>query len=131
MVIFVWGLSLSVGLLIVSNCIRLSFLQRKDEIEVLELVGATPKFIRVPFLIEGLVLGLTASILSILISYGAHSVLLGWLSSKLGFWMAIQEIKPIESWFLIANLILGAGFGVLGAWNCVRKINTGWSAAVG
>lgn len=126
-----WILSLSVGLLIVSNCIRLSFLQRREEIEVLELVGATPRFIRIPFLLEGLVLGIAASLLSIAVSFGAHSLLLGWMASKMDFWLAIRELAPLQGWYVFVNLLSGAAFGVLGAWNCVRKLNTGWSAAAG
>lgn len=128
-VVLLWVLSLSVGLLIVSNCIRLSFLQRKDEIEILELVGATTRFIRIPFLLEGVVLGLGASILSLAISYGTHTLLLTWLASNLNFWMAVQDISPMEPWFIVVNIFSGVAFGVLGAWNCVRKLNTGWSAA--
>lgn len=130
LVLLLWALSLTVGLLIVSNCIRLSFLQRREEIEVLELVGATRRFIRVPFLIEGLVIGVTASVLSLAASYGLHSALLSWLSVKWTFWMAIQELSPLQGWYIAANLLSGAAFGSLGAWNCVRKLNTGWSAAV-
>lgn len=125
----IWILSLSVGLLIVSNCIRLSFLQRREEIEVLELVGATTRFIRIPFMIEGLVLGIAASILSLLVSFGIHSVLLGWLAQKWNFWLALSEIVPMQPWYVIANIAAGISFGALGSWNCVRKLNTGWSAA--
>lgn len=124
-----WILSLSVGLLIVSNCIRLSFLQRREEIEVLELVGATARFIRIPFLIEGLVLGLTASLLSIAISFGLHSLLLTWLSDNWNFWMALQQMTALQPWYIAVNLVSGVLFGALGAWNCVRQLNTGWSAA--
>lgn len=131
LVAVLWVLSLSVGLLIVSNCIRLSFLQRREEIEVLELVGATPRFIRVPFLLEGVVLGIAASVLSLGLSFGLHSLLLNWLSVKMNFWLALQEIAPLKPWYIAANLVSGVAFGVLGAWNCVRKLNTGWSAANG
>lgn len=131
LVALIWILSLSVGLLIVSNCIRLSFLQRREEIEVLELVGATSRFIRVPFLLEGIVLGLAASVLSLGFSFGLHTVLLSWLSAKWNFWMALQSVPALQWWHIAANLASGAVFGALGAWNCVRKINTGWSAASG
>jgi len=130
-VALLWVLSLSVGLLIVSNCIRLSFLQRRDEIEVLELVGATTRFIRVPFLIEGLVLGLAASIFSLAFSFGLHTLLLAWLSAKWNFWLALQNMAPLQPWYVLVNVLSGMTFGVLGAWNCVRKLNTGWSAAAG
>ncbi len=48
LLLLMWALSLSVGLLIISNSIRLSFWQRKEEIEILELVGATTRFVRTP-----------------------------------------------------------------------------------
>lgn len=131
LVALIWILSLSVGLLIVSNCIRLSFLQRREEIEVLELVGATARFIRTPFLLEGLVLGLAASVLSLGMSFGIHSLLLTWLSAKWNFWMALQSVPALQWWYVAANIVSGAAFGCLGAWNCVRKLNTGWSAAAG
>jgi cell division transport system permease protein len=127
-VILLWALSLSVGLLIVGNCIRLSFLQRREEIEVLELVGATSRFIRMPFLLEGISIGLAASLLSLGLSFALHSALLGWLGHKLDFWMALQQVAPIQPWYIFANVLTGVGFGAIGAWNCVRKLNTGWAA---
>jgi cell division transport system permease protein len=128
-VVLLWILSLSAGLLIVSNCIRLSFLQRREEIEVLELVGATMRFIRFPFLIEGMCIGLLASVISLALSFGLHSLLLGWLSQKWDFWIVLAHLPPLPAWALGANLATGCVFGVLGAWNCVRKLNTGWAAA--
>lgn len=125
-----WLLSLSVGLLIISNCIRLSFWQRKEEIEILELVGATSRFVRTPFLFEGVMLGLIASIFSLLISVVFHSLMLSWLSQTWSFWAALEQVRPLEGWTVVANILTGLVFGLLGAWNCVRKINTGWSAAV-
>lgn len=126
-----WALSMGVGLLIVSNCIRLSFLQRKDEIEVLELVGATSRFIRMPFLLEGFVLGVVASICSLGLSYGMHALLLNWLAGKWNFWLALQSLAPLQGWYVGLNIVSGIAFGTLGAWNCVRRLNTGWSAAAG
>jgi cell division transport system permease protein len=127
-VVLIWILSLSVGLLIVSNCIRLSFLQRREEIKVLELVGATPRFIRMPFLFEGVTIGLAASLLSLISSFAIHSALLGWIGGKLDFWLAIQQVAPMQPWYVAANLLTGVCFGALGAWNCVRRLNTGWAA---
>ncbi len=129
LVAMIWTLSLSVGLLIVSNCIRLSFLQRKEEIEILELVGATPAFIRTPFLVEGIVLGILSSLLSLLLSYSIHAVLINWMRSEWSFWFAFSELPPLQPWYILTNILAGVGFGALGAWNCVRRLNTGWSAA--
>jgi len=126
----IWLLSLCVGLLIISNCIRLSFWQRKEEIEILELVGATSGFVRTPFLFEGAMLGVIASVISLLLSFAFHSALLGWLAQTWSFWVAIEQLSPLEGWTVLVNFATALAFGLLGAWNCVRKINTGWSAAV-
>ena len=123
-----WLLASCVGLLIVGNCIRLSFQQRRDAIEIMELLGATPRFIRRPFLIEGLVLGLVASALSLPLSWGLHAGLLHWLENVGQAWFAGDLVSPMPFWSVVVNLASGAGFGLLGAWHCVRRLNTGWSA---
>lgn len=57
---------LSFGLiLIISNTIRLSIYSRQDEIELMLLVGATPHFVKIPFLLEGMLQGLSGSLLSL------------------------------------------------------------------
>jgi cell division transport system permease protein len=94
-------------------------------------VGATSRFIRTPFLLEGAVLGILASILSLVLSYLLHSLFLAWVGDQMSFWVAIRELAPLKGWYIAANLCAGVGFGLLGAWNCVRKLNTGWSAAAG
>ena len=60
------GALLSFGLiLIISNTIRLSIYSRQDEIELMLLIGATPGFVKIPFLLEGILQGLCGSILSL------------------------------------------------------------------
>ena len=60
------GALLSFGLiLIISNTIRLSIYSRQDEIELMLLIGATPGFVKIPFLLEGFLQGLCGSILSL------------------------------------------------------------------
>lgn len=130
-VVLFWCLSLAVGLMIVGNCIRLSFSQRRQEIEILELVGATARFIRLPFLVEGVMLGLVAACLSLGLSYALHTLLLSGLGDRWEFWLALREVPPMRGWYVVASLASGIGFGALGAWNCVRRLNTGWSAAAG
>ncbi len=57
------GSLLAIGLtLIISNTIKLSYYSRQDEIELMLLIGATPRYVKIPFLIEGLLQGLTGGI---------------------------------------------------------------------
>ena len=60
------GVFLSLGLiLIISNTIRLSIYSRQDEIELMLLIGATPKFVKIPFILEGMLQGLCGSLVSL------------------------------------------------------------------
>jgi len=60
------GILLSLGLtLIISNTIRLSIYSRQDEIELMLLIGATPRFVKIPFLLEGMLQGLSGSLISL------------------------------------------------------------------
>lgn len=60
------GTLLSLGLiLIISNTIRLSIYSRQDEIELMLLIGATPSFVKIPFLLEGMLQGLVGSLVSL------------------------------------------------------------------
>ena len=60
------GILLSLGLiLIISNTIGLSIYSRQDEIELMLLIGATPRFVKIPFLLEGMLQGLSGSLISL------------------------------------------------------------------
>jgi cell division transport system permease protein len=59
-------------ILIVSNTIRLSFISRKDEVELMVLIGATPGFIKLPFLLEGMIQGLLGATFGLVLVKIAH-----------------------------------------------------------
>jgi cell division transport system permease protein len=71
--LFAIGGLLSLGLtLIISNTIRLSIYSRQDEIELMLLIGATPRFVKIPFLLEGMIQGLAGSLLALILIGGVH-----------------------------------------------------------
>ena len=81
------GALLSFGLiLIISNTIRLSIYSRQDEIELMLLIGATPGFVKIPFLLEGMLQGLCGSLLSL----GLMGVIYYYLKSE--FQVSIESI---------------------------------------
>jgi len=75
------------SVLVILNTIRLTIFTRKDEIEIMRLVGASDRFIKVPFIIEGVIYGFLACIL-------AQAVL----------WLAIGFISPLTSQYLGAEV---------------------------
>jgi cell division transport system permease protein len=104
------GALLSFGLiLIISNTIRLSIYSRQDEIELMLLIGATPGFVKIPFLLEGMLQGLCGSILAI----GLMGVIYYYLKSE--FQVSIESIARGMDFQFISQpfLLILVGLSVL------------------
>ncbi len=94
---------LGLGLiLIISNTIKLSFYARQEEIELMLLIGATPNFVRVPFMIEGMFQGLLGGIFALALIKSLQ------LYIKVQFQGSLQSIaRGMEFQFISQPLILG------------------------
>ncbi len=122
------GLLFAVGVaFIIANTIRMEIQNRREEIEVMALVGATPGFIRRPFLYSGLWYGLLGGTLAWLVVRGGLLLLSEPVARLSGSYQAdFQLAAPGPA--VSALLILGSGlFGILGSWLVVgqhlRKVN--------
>lgn len=104
-----------VVIVVVSNAVKITVFQRKDEIAIMKLVGATDLFVRTPFLLSGLVQGTLGALLGLAALAIAHASLAGVvkvaLSGALGAF--VLEPMPLSLWLLL--LVSGAVLGVLGA----------------
>lgn len=124
-VVVVLGLSIFA----VGNAIRASLANRREEIEVLELVGASPQMIRSPFLFEGAVQGFFAVITALIVSGGAFLIFSQFINSGLPMNTAQTEIKFLPWYLVVLFPLVGSLIGALGSYLCVSQINTGWAAA--
>lgn len=119
------GMVLIAGLLftamfLISNTIKITIYARRTEIEIMKLVGATNWFIRWPFLLEGLFLGVIGSILPIVLILAAYNSALGMLNEKLTG--TIFELLPYNPFvFQISALLLFIG-AVIGMWGSVMSV---------
>ncbi|MBT5469145.1 MAG: ABC transporter permease [Nitrospina sp.] len=86
--------------LIISNTIRLSIYSRQAEIELMLLIGATPRFVKIPFLLEGMLQGLIGSILALFLIGGAHFYLKSEFQSSI-------ESMAMEIEFIAEPFLLG------------------------
>jgi len=112
--LFLGGILVLASFFIISNVIKLNVLARKNEIEILRLVGATNTFIRIPFLFEGVLMGVAGSTLSLLVVLLLIKLFPLYLGSSLG---ALQEIVGFRYLTLTqaVGLVLGGGgVGLLG-----------------
>lgn len=118
---FLGGILILASLFIISNVIKLNVLARRSEIEILRLVGATNTFIRVPFLIEGVMMGVAGSALSLLIVLFLVKSFPLYLGSSLG---ALQELLSFRylRWTEVLGLLGGGGLvGFLGSLSSIAR----------
>ncbi|KYG66561.1 hypothetical protein AZI86_05820 [Bdellovibrio bacteriovorus] len=120
---------LGAALFVISNAIRASIASRKEEIVVLEMIGATPSMIRKPFLVEGAILGLTSSVLAVGLCFAIYLGIKNVLIEKLSFLQLSQHIQFLTPIAWIAFVIVGTSLGALASYLCVRRINDGFAGS--
>lgn len=117
-------LLIAISVFIISNTIKLTVHARRKEISIMKYVGATNSFIRWPFIVEGIIIGIISALLTILIIYGGYTFI---ISKILGVFNSIQvnvsllTFKDMYQIILIVYMALGIGIGVLGSSISMRK----------
>lgn len=113
-----------ISIYIIANTIKLTVHARRKEISIMKYVGATNSFIRAPFMIEGVIIGIMSSAISL----GIVGALYNWGTIKMAQSETIQKIgvnmlqfKDLFSSILIVYIILGVGIGIIGSRISMRK----------
>lgn len=115
-----------VSIVVISNTIRLSVYARRREINIMKYVGATNGFIRWPFFVEGVGVGLLSAVLAGAIVLAAYAGLVQASGQLTGFWGTLlgASVLPVSQvWYIIlpAFLLGGAIVGGLGSVTSIRK----------
>ena len=113
-----------ISIFIIANTIKLTVHARRKEISIMKYVGATNGFIRWPFIVEGMIIGILASIISILIVGGAYSFIAEKLVNSEFMQvinMSLISFKDMFSSIIFVYMLLGIGIGVLGSMISMRK----------
>ena len=109
---------------IISNTIKLTVHARRKEISIMKYVGATNNFIRWPFIVEGMIIGIIASLISILIVGGAYGFIAQQAVSA-DFMqvmnMSLVSLQDMLSSIIIVYMLLGIGIGAVGSIISMRK----------
>ncbi|NLY76241.1 MAG: ABC transporter permease [Firmicutes bacterium] len=109
-----------VVLYIIVNTIRITVFARRKEIEIMKLVGATDWFIRWPFLIEGIILGLIGAVIALLLLSKGYYLLLQYIKQFAPFIPLLTE-QAINRQLFVITLGLGFSFGVIGSMLSLKK----------
>ena len=110
------------SLFIISNTVKLAMYSRSEEIAIMKMVGATNGFIRLPFVVEGLVLGLVGGLVAFLLQWGLYSLIVSKIMSTMA--AGIITVLPFASVALPLLLVfLGVGVlvGVFGGLTAIRN----------
>ena len=113
---------LLVSMFIISNTIKLTTFDRRDEIAIMKMVGATNGFIRWPFVYEGFMLGLTGAILAFLLQWGLYEAIAQGVANN--DTLQLLSIVPFQQlWKPVGGVFLGAGIliGVGGSLSAIRR----------
>ena len=107
---------------LISNTIKITISSRQREIGIMRLIGASNLNIRIPFIIEGLLLGLLGSIIPVALTIYGYNSLYHHFNGQL-FSPFIKLIEPVPFVYYTSLILVGIGIlvGMFGSWRAVRK----------
>lgn len=117
---------LLISIFIISNTIKITVLNRQKEIELMQYIGATNGYVRGPFMIEGIMLGLLGSFVAILLIFMGYNYIINYLAGRYvallsGVSGYLVGVEMILNDLIIIFLTIGIGIGILGSLISLKK----------
>ena len=115
---------IAISVFIISNTIKLTVYARRKEISIMKYVGATNSFIRWPFIVEGIIIGLISGAISLALIAGLYMAIsqnVGFIGFLSNIGLSLLNFSEMFNLILIIYLVLGVGIGVLGSSLSMRK----------
>lgn len=115
---------IAISIFIISNTIKLTVHARRKEISIMKYVGATNGFIRSPFMVEGIIIGLLSGVLSILLVSGGYTTIANKMANSdiaATIGLNILSFSTMINQIVIVYLLLGIGIGIVGSTISMRK----------
>lgn len=115
---------LLISVFLISNTVSVGITVRKDEIGIMKYIGATDAFVRAPFLLEGMVLGVIGAAIPLVILYFAYNSAVTYVLTRFNVLMGVVEFIPVGRIYMTLlpiGLALGIGIGLLGSFWTTRK----------
>lgn len=111
-----------VSVFIMSNTIKLATFGRREEIAIMKMVGANNSFIRLPYVVEGLVLGILGGGLAFFAEWGIYELVSGEIVSSItGSLLAVVPFRSVALVVLVVYLATGILVGAVGGLNAIRN----------
>lgn len=114
----------AVSIFLISNTVTIGISVRKEEINIMKYIGATDFFVRSPFVIEGMLIGLVGSLLPMGIIYLLYGYVIEYVTERFAMLAQLLSFIPVETIFhtlFPIAVVMGVGIGFLGSIVTVRK----------
>lgn len=115
---------LAVSIFLISNTVAIGISVRKEEINIMKYIGATDFFVRAPFVLEGMMIGLIGAAIPLWIIYTIYNYALNYIVERfaiLSGFLNFLSVEEIFDFLTPVSLIVGVGIGFLGSISTVRK----------
>jgi len=115
---------LAVSVFLISNTVTIGISVRKEEINIMKYIGATDYFVRSPFIVEGVLIGLVGAAVPLLMIYFIYNSVINYISQRFSVLTDLLKFLSVETVFqtlLPVSLIIGIGIGFFGSFITVRK----------
>ncbi|MBD5546216.1 MAG: ABC transporter permease [Lachnospiraceae bacterium] len=114
----------AVSIFLISNTVTIGISVRKEEITIMKYIGATDFFVRSPFVIEGMLIGIIGALLPMGIIYVLYNKVIEYIMQRFATLSKLLSFLPVETIFgtlLPMSIMMGVGIGFLGSITTVRK----------
>ncbi len=114
----------AVSIFLISNTVTIGISVRKEEINIMKYIGATDFFVRSPFVVEGMMIGLIGAAIPLGIIYVLYNMVLSYVAERFSMLSQLLSFLPVETIFNVlvpVSLGIGVGIGFLGSIATVRK----------
>lgn len=114
----------AVSIFLISNTVTIGISVRKEEINIMKYIGATDFFVRSPFVVEGMLIGLIGSAIPLVIIYGLYNMVIQYVMERFTMLSQLLSFLKVEEVFRLlgpVSLGIGVGIGFLGSIVTVRK----------
>ena len=115
---------LAVSIFLISNTVRVGISVRAEEIGIMKYIGATDFFVRAPFVLEGMIIGLIRALIPLYLIYYLYDYVLNMLTTRFEMLSSMLSFLSLEEIFgvlLPVSILIGVGMGLLGSYITVRK----------
>lgn len=115
---------LAVSIFLISNTVAIGISVRKEEINIMKYIGATDFFVRAPFVLEGILIGLMGAGIPLGLIYSLYNYALTYVIERfieLSSFLNFLSVEQVFAFLTPVSLIIGVGIGFLGSFSTVRK----------